>query len=93
MVPFWPAGFSNVRSETLAYGLKNDHKAYLAIFAPKTNKVSVDLSALGFAGELRTKVIYPAAADCHYQLEDGILKVELPQERCARLFCIEKEKA
>ena len=86
MLPFWPKGLHTVHCETLVYGLKNDRKAYLAVFAPKTDQVSVDLSESGISETAKVKVIYPSSADCSCELAGGVLNVKLPKEKCARLL-------
>ena len=86
MLPFWPKGLHTAHCETLVYGLKNDRKAYLAVFAPKTDQVSVDLSESGISETAKVKVIYPSSADCSCELAGGVLHVKLPKEKCARLL-------
>ena len=86
MLPFWPKGLHTVHCETLAYGLKNDRRAYLAVFAPKSDQVTVDLSESGISENARVRVIYPSSIDCSYELEGGILDVKLPGKKCARLL-------
>ncbi len=85
MVPFFPVGFMSVKSEVLAYGLKNDQKAYLAVFAPHSDSVEFPIYI-----ERKTikqiTVIYPVQKNCTYSFENTILKVHMPQKTCARLF-------
>ena len=43
-------------------------------------------------GEVKdVKVIYPKSGDCEYTVEDGVLKVKMPGDVCARLFEITLE--
>ena len=89
MVPFWPLGLHNVQSEVLAYGLRDEKMAYLAVFAVKTQNAEIDLSCLNLSEFAKAKVLYPSSCDCDYSLKEGTLYVHLPQEACARLFEIE----
>lgn len=89
MVPFWPLGLHNVQSEVLAYGLRDEKMAYLAVFAVKTQNAEIDLSCLNLSESAKAKVLYPSSCDCDYSLKEGTLYVHLPQEACARLFEIE----
>ena len=89
MVPFWPLGLHSVRSEVLAFGLRNEGKAYLAVFTVTTKNAQLDLSCLKLSEFATAQVLYPKTADCDYLLKEGILTVHLPQEACARLFEIE----
>lgn len=86
MVPFWPVGLHNVRSEFLAYGLKNERKAYLAVFGVETADAEIDLSCLKLFPDAKVSVLYPTTGDCNCELKDSVLYVHLPQRECARLF-------
>ena len=89
MVPFFPLGFGRVGDSQLAYGVKGDGKAYLSVFTVKNDRAEIPLGSLGAIKS--AKVVYPTAQDCEYAVEDGVLKVKLPGQTCARLFEIEFE--
>ena len=42
-VPFFPLGFCNIKDEAMAYGVQCEDKAYLSVFAPKTDTVVIQL--------------------------------------------------
>ncbi len=84
MAPFFPLGFGRVNDRHLAYGVKGNGKAYLSVFAIGSGCAEIPLDSLG---EVKgVKVIYPESQDCEYAVENGLLKVKLPAETCARLF-------
>lgn len=89
MTPFFPLGFGRVGDPVLAYGVKGEGKAYLSVFVVKGQKAEIPLSCLGKIRE--AKAIYPKNGDCSFALENGILKVQMPAETCARLFEITLE--
>lgn len=85
MVPFWPEGFNSIKDDALFYGLKDEKKAYLAVFAINKETVDINLSCLG--REIQTvNTIYPKERDCKVSLSDHVLQVIMPQKKCARLF-------
>jgi alpha-galactosidase len=85
MVPFFPLGFGSVKSPVLAYGVKNEGKAYLSVFTPEADYAEIPLERhLGTPREVR--VIYPKAELCEYSCTDGVLRVKMPRKQCARLF-------
>ncbi|MBE5807142.1 MAG: alpha-galactosidase [Clostridiales bacterium] len=85
MLPFFPLGFGRVNDRQLAYGVKNDEKAYLSVFAIKSAAARIPLSGLNrdIAG---VRAIYPASVDCDFTLDGDTLEVRMPQDTCARLF-------
>lgn len=85
-VPFFPLGFCNIKDETMAYGVQCEDKAYLSVFAPKTDTVVIPLE-LGREIE-KVQVIYPKKENCEYRYENGVLTVRMPQKAAARLFHI-----
>lgn len=86
-VPIFPLGFADLESKQLAYGIKTEDKVYLAVLAPKTEKVEIPLE---FEKEIeKVAVIYPGSVDCKFSYDSKKLFVELPQEKCARLFGID----
>lgn len=84
MVPFWPEGFNPRNGEVLSYGLRDEKKAYLAVFMPKSLRADINLHELGAVKEIR--VIYPREEACSYEYEDGHLRVKMAQMTAARLF-------
>ena len=89
MVPFFPLGFGRVNDRQLAYGVKGKGKAYLSVFAIHNDTAEIPLCSLGEVKDV--KVIYPKSGDCEYTVEDGVLKVKMPGDVCARLFKITLE--
>jgi len=87
MLPFFPLGFTTFKSPVLAYGLKDEKKAYLSVFAPYGDHGEVPLKHV--EGFKSLKVLYPKSGDCDYCVEDGVLKVKFPQNACARTFELE----
>ena len=84
MVPIWPAGFNRVGSDSLYYGVTNGTKAYLAVFAPKTNEVEVDISSLG---DIKSAtIIYPSEDNTTVELNKSILTLKFANDGCARLL-------
>ena len=88
MVPFFPRGFNRVNDAELAYGIRDDKKAYLAVYTIHGNTADIPLTCLKQAPRL-VKERYPASADCEYQLTGDRLHVTMPASPCARLFEIE----
>lgn len=87
MLPFFPLGFTGFKSPALAYGLKGEKKAYLSVFTPYTDYAEIPLRHVPDFRSL--KVFFPASEDCEYKVEDGLLKVKMPQKSCARTFVFE----
>ena len=87
-LPFFPLGFNTIHDQVLSWGLRLEDHAYLAVFTPKTDTAVIPLD-FGEKKVCSAQVLYPAAADCEYHLENGILKVKMPQEKAARLFRLE----
>ena len=85
MVPFFPLGFGRVNDARLAYGVRNEEKAYLSVFGIHSDTVEIPVSALG-GPETAVQVLYPASADCDVTVEGGTLRVKLPAEVSARLL-------
>ena len=84
MTPFFPLGFGRVNDHQLAYGVRSDRKAYLSVFTIGSREAAIPLACLG---EIRgVKVVYPASGSCEAALEDGVLRVTMPGDTCARLF-------
>ena len=84
MVPFFPLGFGRVNDAQLAYGVRGKDKAYLSVFAIRNGEAEIPLEKLGTVRNVN--VIYPASGDCSFTVRDGVLKVQMPAETCARLF-------
>ena len=83
-LPYFPLGFGNVKDSVLAYGLKNDPKAYLSVFCTHQESAEIPLS---FGKKIKeVKVLYPRDIRCTYEWTQDCLKVTMPQEKCARLF-------
>ena len=91
MVPFFPLGFGRVNDTQLAYGVRNDEKAYLSVFGIHSDRVEIPAAALG--GPVKAvRVLYPAAVDCDVTVEGGALRVKLPAQVSARLLEIEYDR-
>ena len=83
-LPFFPLGLNSIKDKALAYGLQNENHAYLCVFGPHTDYVEMPLrTAKPVTG---AKVLYPSYVGCDYKIEDNMLKVKLPVEKCARFF-------
>ena len=83
MVPFFPLGFGRVNDHQLAYGVRNGRKAYLSVFTIGSREAVIPLTCLG---DIRgVKVIYPGTGDCGVALAEGVLRVTMPGDTCARL--------
>lgn len=83
-VPYFPLGLSEIKDETLAYGLKGENKAYLSVFLPGTDQAEIPLE---FGKQIReVKVLYPKKVNCKFELNGEKLKVQMPQKKAARFF-------
>ena len=87
MTPFFPFGFHSVKSQVLAYGIKDEKRAYLSVFTPDSDYAEIPLKKL--PNVKKVSVIYPKDVKCEFQLENQMLKVKMPQNTCARLFELE----
>ena len=87
-VPFWPIGLNNIHDAVMAYGVQTEERAYLSVFAPKTDTVEIPLQ-FGDKTVKGIRVLYPSKVNCEYQYVENKLKVHMPQKKAARLFCIE----
>ena len=85
MVPFFPSGFAGFKDAVLAYGVRNDQKAYLSVFAPKTDCAVIDLTGLD-KKICKAGILYPSGKATDYSCEGNVLRVTMPSEGCARLF-------
>lgn len=88
MMPFLPEGFNDRRADILYYGLKNEHKMYLAVFGVNKDTIEIDLRKLG-AEVKEARIIYPEKHDSAVSYMEGYLAVNLPQKKCARLLELE----
>lgn len=84
MTPFFPLGFTTLKSPVLAYGLRDEKGAYLSVFAPYGDRAEVPLRHV--AGFRSVRVLYPKSGDCEYRVEGDMLKIRFPQTACARTF-------
>ncbi len=89
-VPVFPLGFDTVDDAVLAYGLQKEDILYLAVFTPKTDAADIPLPTGGKIRDLR--VLYPKSGDCTYAVREGVLHVEMPQKKAARLFTMKLER-
>ncbi|MGN1018790.1 MAG: alpha-galactosidase [Aristaeellaceae bacterium] len=84
MVPFFPLGFGRVNDRQLAYGLRGEGKAYLSVFTIGSREAEIPLACLGDVQSV--KAIYPVSGDCGIALAEGVLRVTMPGDVCARLL-------
>ena len=84
MIPIWPEGFNRVGNEALCYGLTDGSKTYLAVFAPETTYVNINLKAIKKTN--KAKVVYPAKDDTSLEINNDILHISFKQKGCARLI-------
>ena len=96
MVPFFPLGLNRTETDkVLAYGLKNESRAYLAVLTPHAREADIPLhfgsheTKDELRDEIKIEVIYPGTGDCDYRLDGSTLHVTMPQEACGRLFKLE----
>jgi alpha-galactosidase len=89
-IPYWPLGFNMLHDDVLAYGLNCNNKAYLSVFAIKSDTAEIPLN---FTGKKITSVnvIYPASVSCDFNYDNKTLKIHMPQAKAARLFEIQFE--
>lgn len=84
MTPFFPLGFNRVNNRQLAYGVRGENKAYLCVFTINGDTAEIPLRGLGVVSGV--KAVYPSAAACEFSLDEGKLRVKMPDKVCARLF-------
>ena len=96
MVRFFPLGLNRTETDkVLAYGLKNESRAYLAVLTPHAREADIPLhfgsheTKDELRDEIKIEVIYPGTGDCDYRLDGSTLHVTMPQEACGRLFKLE----
>lgn len=84
--PFFPMDFVSLKDGILAYGVQNNKHAFLSVWTPKTEMADVPLN-LEHDIE-KVEVMYPKKANCSFSYENGLLHVEMPQKKAARMFCL-----
>lgn len=88
MTPFFPQGFNLRNAKALFYGMRNESKTYLSVFGPDTDNLEVPLGSDGKQIKY-VKVLYPKGDNCDFQVENDVLEVKMPGNKCARLFMIQ----
>lgn len=83
-VPFFPLGLNKTGDPVLAYGLQDEEKAFLCVFTPGTDYAEIPLNTKKTVKSV--SVLYPEYIGCDYELEEQVLKVKMPKEKCARFF-------
>lgn len=84
-VPFFPRGFADFGDKTLAFGIKNEKKAFIFAYALKDNVVEVDI---GFVPK-EVKIGYPSSFKGEYVVEGSLLTIKFPDIKQAGVFEIE----
>lgn len=87
MLPFFPLGFSHFGDPVLAYGLRNEEKAYLCVMTPGTDTAEIPLKHIPLFRKV--KPLYPNTGDCEYTIREDKLLLKMPQPCCARAFVLE----
>lgn len=79
--------------EDLGSAAANTSVAYLSVFMPAADSAQVPLRYLEKDGGriADVRVLYPSTGECKYTYDASkkVLEVQMPQQRCARLFGIE----
>jgi alpha-galactosidase len=85
-LPFFPLGFNDTAKDAvLAYGLRHEGGAYLAVLAPHADEARIPLDAS--KGQIQDiRIIYPKSVDCSFEWDGHSLRVKLPRKGCGRLF-------
>lgn len=88
-IPTWPTGIPTFDSKWMSYGMRKDHKMYLAVWraGSECSNFSIPLQEYGQSVK-SVQCIYPVDLDCRYRLNTGNsnLSVELDHPYSARLF-------
>ncbi|QLO02825.1 alpha-galactosidase [Citrobacter freundii] len=83
--PFWPLGMPSFTSPWLAFGLRNDNEAWLAVWRMESEQGSITLP---LGGVTQAGCVYPhfAKAPCQPAINKHELMISLPEKLTARLF-------
>ncbi|KAL3458767.1 glycoside hydrolase superfamily [Aspergillus heterothallicus] len=87
---FWPLGLPHWHDEWLALGMaaENGKTVYVSVWR-RGGSDGVELPITKLKGrEVRSELLYPKAfgVDFEWRKAEGVLKVKVPSELCARLF-------
>jgi alpha-galactosidase len=87
---FWPLGLPHWHDEWLALGMAaEDGRTFYVSVWRRGGDASVELSIERLKGrDVKSELLYPKAfgADHEWRKDEGVLKVGVPSELCARLF-------
>ena len=83
--PFWPLGMPSFASPWLAFGLRNDSEAWLAVWRMESERSSITLP---LGGVTQASCVYPHFAKvlCQPTINKHELMISLPEKLTARLF-------
>lgn len=90
-LPLWPVGLPTQQDDWACLGLRRDNRIYLALWHIRGEEGQIDLPLAELRGEqLEIRCAYPQAASgqCQWSWDraEGVLRVNLPQQRTARLL-------
>lgn len=88
-LPFWPLGLPGFSDEWAGLGLELEDKAYIAVWRFNGRDSVCMLPVNRYRGiKAKVRCFYPSYENCKFEWNgvDGVLRAELPQENCARLF-------
>lgn len=83
--PFWPLGMPSFASPWLAFGLRNENEAWLAVWRMESEQSSITLP---LGGVTQASCVYPHFAKvlCQPTINKHELMISLPEKLTARLF-------
>jgi len=86
-VPFWPLGLNHWHDDWLAFGLRAKSCLYVAVWR-RGGSLSCALPVDNKGGFCEVELLYPTMFEAEAVIENGVFRVTLPREVCARLFRI-----
>lgn len=87
-LPYFPLGFTKFGSPFVVCGLQTDKKLYLAVWNMRDGNTTREIPVDG--GYNAVKCAYPSNNQLHYELDQGILKINFNQANQARMFELKK---
>ena len=86
-IPYFPIGFTDFSKDTVACGLRNGQKLYLAVWVLRGNQKAI----VPLKGVKNVNVAYPLALPTEFSWQNEGLTVNFNQTNSARFFEIEIE--
>lgn len=93
-MPFWPAGLPGWRDEVVSLGMRAGRRTYISLWR-RGGAGTVELRLPALSGErVRVACLYPSdlPTESSWDVDGGVLTVQLPEEASARLLVIEGEE-